>query len=237
MKKITILGITVHLLDRQELKARIMVMLESQSAHQIITVNPEFIVRAYRDPGYQNILANANLALPDGTGLLLAAWLQGVKARFSDRIPGADLTQELLTIAEHANYRVAIILKNNSLSSEENLTQKLRNLYPTLNVALFREPTSVEAIAAYKPHMLFAALGSPTQEVWIHDSMAHIPGLRIAMGVGGTFDFISGKIQRAPKCMRSIGLEWLWRLILEPKRLPRILRALIVFPYLVLTKK
>ena len=85
-----------------------------------------------------------------------------------------------------------------------------------------------------KPHLLLAAFGAPEQDLWISEHLKKLPSVRVAMGVGGTFDFLAGKRRRAPKWMRSIGLEWFYRLLREPKRIKRIFNAVVVFPMLVL---
>ena len=85
--------------------------------------------------------------------------------------------------------------------------------------------------------VLFVAFGMGKQEKWIHENLSKMPGVKIAMGVGGSFDFISGKIKRAPLFMRQLGLEWLYRLIQQPSRIKRIFNATIKFPWLALTKK
>jgi len=81
------------------------------------------------------------------------------------------------------------------------------------------------------------ALGAPRQEKWIAENLAKVPSVKVAIGVGGAFDFLSGKIRRAPVFMQKMGLEWFWRLMQEPKRLPRIFNAVIVFLWLVLREK
>src|SRR3989338_5352072 len=90
----------------------------------------------------------------------------------------------------------------------------------------------IEHINAVKPEILFVALGHGRQEKWIYENFEKLPSVKLAMGVGGAFDFFAGRIRRAPKLLRSVGLEWLWRLILEPRRYGRILNAVLVFPYL-----
>jgi N-acetylglucosaminyldiphosphoundecaprenol N-acetyl-beta-D-mannosaminyltransferase len=85
-----------------------------------------------------------------------------------------------------------------------------------------------------KPHLLLVAFGAPAQDLWIHEHLKNLPSVRVAMGVGGTFDFLAGVQKRAPRWMRSIGLEWLWRFIREPSRWKRMWRAVVVFPWLVI---
>jgi N-acetylglucosaminyldiphosphoundecaprenol N-acetyl-beta-D-mannosaminyltransferase len=87
------------------------------------------------------------------------------------------------------------------------------------------------------PDILFVAFGHGKQEKWIAAALPSLPAVRVAMGVGGAFDFIAGRVKRAPKLMRLAGLEWLWRLIREPWRIRRIWTAVVVFPWLVLRSK
>ena len=95
----------------------------------------------------------------------------------------------------------------------------------------------MEKIREEAPDILLIALGHGKQEKWIAAHLPELPSVKVAMGVGGAFDFIAGRVLRAPRILRRLGLEWLWRLILQPSRLPRIWRAVIKFPILVLRAK
>jgi N-acetylglucosaminyldiphosphoundecaprenol N-acetyl-beta-D-mannosaminyltransferase len=92
----------------------------------------------------------------------------------------------------------------------------------------------VKRIESARPHILLVAFGAPAQDMWIATHLKSLPTVRIAMGVGGTFDFLAGDVRRAPLALRILGLEWLWRLILEPWRWKRIWTAVVTFPWLVL---
>lgn len=237
MKRFTLNGISIELLSTTELDQRIRMMLRGTRVHHIVTVNPEFIVTARHDRAFRNLLATADLATADGTGIILAARMRGIRATLSERITGVDLTVKLLTLANNDRLRVMIALKQNSLVTEDRLRALLKDRFPHALVTIIREPYDLPLIHEAQPHILFSALGSPAQEFWIREHAKHIPSLRIALGIGGTFDLLSGTIQRAPRGMQKMGLEWLWRLALEPKRLPRILRATIVFLTNVLLKR
>lgn len=89
----------------------------------------------------------------------------------------------------------------------------------------------------FPPAILFVALGAPKQEKWIAENLKKMPDVKLAVGVGGAFDFISGRVKRAPKFMRTLGMEWLWRLIIQPWRIERIFKAVVVFPLLILREK
>ena len=91
----------------------------------------------------------------------------------------------------------------------------------------------IQRINKTKPDIIFVAFGSPKQEEWIHESLKRIPSVKLAIGVGGSFDFISGKTKRAPLIFQKLWLEWLWRLILEPRRIGRIYNATVKFSWLI----
>jgi N-acetylglucosaminyldiphosphoundecaprenol N-acetyl-beta-D-mannosaminyltransferase len=231
-RTVTLLSVPVSLMRIEEAAAAIDRFLSENRLHRIVTVNPEFLVSAYGNPDFRKLLASADLATADGTGIIFAARLSGTAAAFSERITGVALTELLLERAAKQNLPVLIVLRHNSLTAPELLRQKLRLRYPQLSVTVLREPITAEA--ARDAVLVFAALGSPSQEFWIAEHAGMFPAARVAIGVGGTFDFISGTMHRAPAQLRHLGLEWLWRLILEPKRIRRIFRAVIVFPYLLL---
>jgi N-acetylglucosaminyldiphosphoundecaprenol N-acetyl-beta-D-mannosaminyltransferase len=237
MKRLSLNGIAIDFPTPHELAERIGVMLRGTRVYHIATINPEFIVEASRNPAFRSILATVDLATADGAGIILAAKLRGIPVRLSDRITGVTLTQLLLREAELRQYPVAVLLKSNSLVTDKRLASYLTEAYPSLIFAIHREPYDIAQIASRHPRILFSALGSPSQEFWIRDRAKEIPGVNIALGVGGTFDLLSGTIQHAPPLLRSRGLEWLWRLFKEPHRLPRILRATIVFPVHMMIRK
>ncbi|MFZ2969979.1 MAG: WecB/TagA/CpsF family glycosyltransferase [Minisyncoccia bacterium] len=95
----------------------------------------------------------------------------------------------------------------------------------------------IQRINNAQPDIIFVAFGAPKQEKWIYENIKKIPSVKLAIGVGGSFDFISGKVKRAPLILRKIGLEWLWRLMLEPRRIGRIFNATVKFGLLILKNK
>ena len=110
---------------------------------------------------------------------------------------------------------------------------KKKKRYPDLDFQVADENILLEKADIFNPEIILVGLGAPTQDIWIWENLSRIPSARIAVGVGGTFDFMSGRISRAPKILRSFGLEWLWRVFRQPHRLHRINRAIFIFPYLV----
>lgn len=258
-----ILGVRVDNLEKNETLEKIESFLNEGKFHQIATVNPEFILAAQKDEKFKDILNNCDLNVADGIGLKFAFWKFGQKLKF--RITGIDLMWEILKIAKERGYKVILAANKDGLSSWEETASAIRRVYPNLkingsnlNCHSERSACEVEESNAIKNNgtirsldyarddmnkinnydILFCNLGAPYQEKFIHSlKSANYDNIKIAMGVGGSFDFISGKLRRAPFFLRKIGLEWLFRLIQQPKRFKRIFNAIIVFPIKVLTNK
>ncbi|HBA36411.1 TPA: hypothetical protein DCZ15_00890 [Candidatus Falkowbacteria bacterium] len=227
-----ILGINLSELKRGELDKKIAEFL-SGGHHYLVTPNPEIILAAHRDEELFYILNRADLVLADGFGLKVAGWLNACKI---SRFTGADLTLKLLqTAAVHAQ-KVMILNWQDGLSRATDIEAALRRRWPALNcraLDIERSPilneTTRATINAFAPTILFCTFGSPFQEKTVYHNLSSWPSVRLALGVGGAFDFITEKIKRAPKFFRIIGLEWLWRLIKQPKRIRRIYNATLVF--------
>lgn len=196
----------------------------------IITINPELIMLAQKDSEYEKVLKSADLAVADGVGILWAGKIIGKK--FSGRIHGVDLVEKVSEAISKKPISVGFV------GGHENVAQLtaecLSKKYPGLKVA-FAEKEWEDIKVKKSADILFLALGSPKQEKWIYENLPKID-VKVAIGVGGAFDFISGQVRRAPKWMRKIGLEWLFRLIIQPWRWKRQL-SLIKFVLLVIKEK
>ena len=239
--KIEILGIEIDNLTIGQAVLKIDQMVKSSSCHQIATVNPEFLVEASRDKKFKRILNQASLAIPDGIGLLWAAKRQ--KENFLERIAGADLVMQILKKQRYSFYFLG-----GAPGVATKAANKLLEKYPRLKILgatdgglitdsnLAHQKQLIYEINKTKPDILLVALGAPKQDKFIARWQKDLK-CRVAIGVGGTFDYIAGTIPRAPHWMQKIGLEWLWRFIHEPRRIKRIFTAIIIFPYLVWTKK
>jgi len=239
--KIEILGVEIDNLTMGQAILKIDQMVNSSSCHQIATINPEFLVEARHDKKFKQILNQASLAIPDGIGLLWAA--RRKKENFFERITGADLVMQVIKKQQHSFYFLG-----GAPGIATRAANKLLKKYPRLNIVdaidggiindsnLAHQKQLIYEINKTKPDILLVALGAPKQDKfisrWQKDLNCHV-----AIGVGGTLDYITGALPRAPHLWQKIGLEWLWRLFREPRRFKRIYRAIIVFPYLVLTRK
>lgn len=227
----TIFGVPIDNLSRVAILDRIEYWLLEGGFHRIATVNPEFLLLAHSHPKFRQSLQSADLRIADGVGINFPFWLAGEK--LMARFPGADLLQEILKLAEEKQYSVALALYEQGLSNPEQIKTVLLEYYPKLHIEMLslREPETSQAV------ILFCNYGAPLQELYLETFRARNTNFRLVMGVGGAFDFITGAVPRAPKWLRSLGLEWLWRLFQQPSRFKRIWNAVVVFPVKVLSQK
>lgn len=203
---------------------------------QVCTVNPEFIIDARRTPAFAQVLAHADLCVPDGAGVLWAAQLAGTPLR--ERVTGSDGIYRICARAAQRGWRVFFLGAAPGVA--ERTAATLASRFPGLAVAgcLAGSPAEADwpaiadALRAAAPDLLFVAFGHPRQDFWIDRHRHALPGA-VAIGVGGAFDFVAGVTRRAPVWMRRINLEWLHRLITQPWRWRRMLK-LPVFVGLVL---
>jgi len=228
---LNILGVNVSTLKKKEILDKIKLFLADGKQHHITTPNPEIILEAQKDEELFYILNQADLSIPDGIGLKFAAWAMGGDL---ERITGADLAQDVLEMAKRQNLKVGVLNWEGGLSNKQDIENILKNKYPGLKFIVEDAKRGSTPSQGVEPlneaDILFCALGAPYQEKFIYHNLKNFPSVKVAIGVGGAFDFLTGKIKRAPKIMRVIGLEWLWRLFKQPQRIKRIYRAVIVFP-------
>lgn len=237
-------GVTISQDSRETILAQVKIFLSESKFHRIATVNPEFLVLSEKDETFKQSLQQADLCVADGIGIVWAGWMQGKKVT---RFPGADLLHEILLRAERDGLSVFLAIKKDGLSSYEEIRKALLGLFPKLiidgiEIAVDSYQVSSIKYQAYKIQntkysILLCNFGAPEQELFL-ESLRNNPGdVRLAIGVGGALDFLTGKQTRAPRCLRAIGLEWLWRFILQPRRFKRIWNAVAVFAVKVLLGK
>ncbi len=233
MKIINILGVNITNENNDTILKKIYSFFNESKAHYIVTPNPEIILKTKNDEELFYIINNADLSLPDAMGLKISALFLGKNLK---RFTGADLTNTLLDYSEKNNYKVAILNWRGGLSKKEDIKKSLQKKYPKLNFYIQdidREGklVNIEKLNQFSPQLLFSTLGSPWQEKNIFHIKDKIKSLKIALAVGGSFDFIAGKKIRAPWIFRRVGLEWFWRLLMQPDRIKRIYNATFVFIY------
>jgi N-acetylglucosaminyldiphosphoundecaprenol N-acetyl-beta-D-mannosaminyltransferase len=236
---IEVLGLPVHQVDLAASLAQIARWIEDNHQlhrctptvaplHTIVTLNPEMVMAARDDPELARVIIQSDLTVPDGVGIVWAARLRGRKMV---RVTGVDLLEGTTQLAAQSGYRIFLLGAGPGVAAE--VASRLAARYPLLSPVgtSSRGPQSgdeagiLAELADTRPDILFVAFGSPAQERWIaglHNELG-LAGVSVAVGVGGAFDFISGRIPRAPYWMRRVGLEWLYRLWLEPWRWRRML--------------
>jgi len=238
MSRIELLGVPIDRVTFAEAIEWLQSFLKEEGCQRhVVTPNSEMLAKSVRDPHFRHILHHTSLNLPDSTGLLWMARLTGQK--FPERVAGVDTVQALCS---SLNESTPVFLLGGRGNVARRTSHVLMKKNPRLNVVGVYEGSTdsqdareiVRRINDSKPHLLLVAYGAPQQDLWIEKYLLKMPSVRLAMGVGGTFDFIAGVQKRAPVFLQRIGLEWLWRLIHEPKRFKRILNAIVVFPLLVL---
>lgn len=200
-------------------------ILDDKSGGYFVALNPEKILNAYRDEELKKILSSSNFLFIDGIGAKYAYWI--LLGKIFERVGGIDLMNDLLQLANQKHLKVGL------LGAKEESVQKTHQIlaqqYPNITFVFAQSGygeslnMAVEQINQTKPDLVLVAMGSPAQEKWISQHCASFPGT-LFTGVGGTFDVISGKTIRAPLFLRKMGLEWLFRFLLQPiKRFKRML--------------
>jgi len=234
-----ILGIPIHDVTLDEAVEQAAAWVKEGRAHQMATVNPEFVMAARRDPAFRAVLEGADLCLPDGVGITLAARYLGRPLR--ERVAGVDLVEALAARAARDGWRVFFLGAAPGVA--DRAASLLAARYPGLTVAgthagsprREEEDDIVRRVREARADVLLVAYGAPAQDLWLARNLART-GAKVGVGVGGAFDYIAGVVPRAPRWMRRVGLEWLYRLIRQPWRWRRQ-RVLPLYALLVMLSK
>lgn len=231
-------------------------ILKGKEKVKIVTPNPEMLLFARKDTHFKDVLNSAQVSLPDGMGVVMGSKI--LKRGIHTRITGVDFMEKLIKrvsddLEKSAKRKASIGFIGGREKVAEKaavcLQKKYQNtdffVYPddinaksfTFQFKKFRKLVNGELVSVKikRLDILFVAFGFPTQENWINANLPHI-SVTCAMGVGGAFDVISGKIKRAPKILQTAGLEWSWRLFLQPWRVKRQTK-LIQYPYFIIAEK
>ena len=225
---VDVAGIHIDCLTRAEVRSRIVELVQSGRPHQVVTVNTDFLNIGHRDPGFIDLLNAAAVSVPDGMPLL---WLSQLLGRpLPERITGTDLLMDSAGLA--AEHGWSLFLLGAAPGVAQEAARRLSERFPGLRIAgtysppiyegrnRLLEARMVDVVRAARPDMLFVAMGAPKQECWIYEELEAL-GVPVCIGIGGVLNFITGRIPRAPQMLQRAGLEWLFRLVLEPRRLWR----------------
>lgn len=226
----SIFGVTLDRLSWPELDEYCHKALLENSPKHIVTANGEILLKAHDSESYREILNSADLVIPESTNVSWVLALKGSPVR--NITSGADLVDHLARIAAEGKKSIFLLGGKEGVATKAG--EKLRKLNPGLKIAgsSSANPDNLEVLKQIKESntdIVLVAYGAPKQEEWIARHKNKLSA-KILVGIGGTFDMLAGATPRAPKFFRYLHLEWLWRLILQPNRLGRILRALVVFP-------
>jgi N-acetylglucosaminyldiphosphoundecaprenol N-acetyl-beta-D-mannosaminyltransferase len=263
--KIDIAGVKVDDVTNAETLERIKEFVQSGQPHQIVTAYSEFVVEAQRNEKFRGAINRADLSVADGIGILWAAyflsgpkrddftttlnWLgslasvilspQSIRSVIKEQVTGRKLIWGIARIAAENNFSLALVGGEGDVA--EKSAAGLRKQHPNLNINLAYSPgpfddQAVSRIAQSNSDILLIAYQPPKQEIWLSENLQKL-NVKVAIGLGGTFDYLAGKRPQAPDIFHRMGLEWFWRLITQPWRIARIWRATVKFSFLILQHK
>jgi len=247
-----ILGVKISKLDLKSSKLLVVNLLSVGGQHKVFTPNPEMLVDARKDSYFRRVLNSSDLNICDGHGIKF------LSKEHLTIIHGVDFMLDVCKIAEQKKCSV-FFLGSGSEEVLKKMKNRLKLKFPELRIAgsdsglklevqqtgthkmmlKYDEKENEEVlqkIKASKAQIVFVAFGHNKQEKWIYENLPKLSNVKLFMGVGGSFDFLSGKVKRAPKLIRRIGLEWLYRLLTQPRRFTRIFKATIIFSFLKIFK-
>lgn len=224
--RVAVLGVLIDVVTMKEAVSAVKNFILQQKVHLVVTPNAEIVMMAQKDKQLATIINNADLVVPDGAGVVWAAHYQGDS--MPERVAGYDLVQNILAEAVIENYVVYMFGGAPGIADMAKKVAEER--YPGVQIVGTRngffakedEPEIIRDIQACQPDILLVALGVPRQEKWLAEHLKQL-NVPVAIGVGGTFDVMAGIVSRAPLWMQQAKLEWLFRLLLEPKRAIRML--------------
>ncbi len=223
--RVNILGVLLDRIDYCEGCNKVKIFLQSYGNRIIITPNAEIIMAARKHPELKAALNAADICLPDGIGVVMASRILG--RPLAERTTGFDFMMKVIGMAEKKG--LSLFLLGGKPGIAEKAGEKIKAMFPGIQIAgshhgYFKEDDEqevIDIINAKKPDILLAAMGCPKQELFMTRNKDKLQ-FRVAMGIGGSLDVLSGAVRRAPVFMQQVGLEWLYRLITQPSRFKRM---------------
>ena len=233
--KINVLGIQIDRLTQKVLHENIENVLYRGHHVKVFTPNPEILIKAQKDIKTKEILESGDILIPDGIGVILGSKILGTP--LPERLTGIDTAEFILDLAAKRGFSVFLLGGKDGVSSsaKKKLEEKHKNLnicgtyHGFFNIKGRENDEIISLINNSGADVLFVCMGFPRQERWITENIEKLPYLRLAIGLGGSLDVWSGKLRRAPLIFRKLSLEWLWRMVLEPKRAKFLLTIPIFF--------
>lgn len=228
MRKLKIMDVSFDNIDLAQAAQTVGEILQQGTdapSFKIYTPNPEILMKARSDKNYQNVLNRGDMVVADGVGIVIAGKIK--KTPLKSRVTGVDLLAEILKAA--AAQEKTVYLLGGRPGIAKMAAENIKSIFPGIVIAGYRdgyystedEESVVQSISAANPDVLVVGLGAPKQEFFI-DRYADDIGAKTAIGIGGALDIFAGTKKRAPKFISRIGMEWLYRVIAEPSRIPRL---------------
>lgn len=226
MDRVSIHGIKIHNITMHEAVDTVQSWMKENTIHAVYTPNSEIIMQAQRDPNLKSILNGADLLIPDGAGVVLASKL--LKMPLKEKVSGVDLLKNLFKTFSGKN--ISFYILGGKPGVAEMAAVNIMSEYGKVHIKGYdhgyfpqeEEDAVIDRINKAKPDILLVGLGAPRQEKWIHENMYRL-SCKAAIGVGGSIDIFAGTATLAPEIMRKAGLEWLFRLVREPRRYKRMI--------------
>lgn len=225
---VELFGMTFSDVTFEELCTLLADRIDKKLPGYIVTPNVDHVCQVQSDPAFRQAYDDAWLVLVDGMPIIWASRLFG--CALSTKLSGSDLLPQLCEFAADRGYSVFLLGAAEGVADQA--SENLRRLYPGLIIAGTHSPPmgfdqdpdenakALQAIREARPDLCFTAMGAPRQEVWLHSNHRE-SGALVSIGVGAALDFAAGLLKRAPLWMQRSGLEWVWRLCQEPRRLWR----------------
>lgn len=223
--KIDVLGLKIDNVTMGEAVEKVLSFFGSGKSHSVYTPNAEMAMAAVKDSAYKDILNSADLIIPDGAGVVLGAKLIGTPLK--EKVAGIELVLNLLKSGKS----FSVFLYGGEPGIGEKAAENIIINYPSVKVCgtihgyhdSSMERENISIIKAAAPDLILVGLSFPGQEKWIHRIIPELPGTT-AIGCGGTINYLAGAVKRSPKFMIKMNLEWLDRLIKQPRRLGRMMK-------------
>lgn len=224
-KKVSVLGVSFDNKTKETFLEELMDRIHRNEKTFVVTANPEIVMYAKKDPAYMELIQEADYVIADGIGIIKGSQMLGTP--IVERVAGYDLMLELLAQANQQKSRVYLLGAKEEVLQQT--VKKVESLYPGIRLVGARngyfdlsDQSVIKEVQQTQPDMVFVATGFPRQEQWIHKYM-ETASKGLLMGVGGSFDVLSGKSKRSPNIFIRLNIEWLYRLVTQPTRFKRML--------------
>jgi N-acetylglucosaminyldiphosphoundecaprenol N-acetyl-beta-D-mannosaminyltransferase len=232
----SIFSVRIDNITRDEIFVYAQGFLSSDAYHHIVTLNPEILLKSRYNRSYKNILNASALNIVDGIGIRFALLRHG--KHLKSRCTGVELMHIVLKVINRRSGKVFLVVNQRGLSDWKEVKRELKTLYPRISFnGQNIDPSKYGKIfnSIDEMDVVLCNFGAPEQEQFLCKLTSR--HAKMGIGIGGAFDYLTGAMPRAPKWMRAIGMEWLYRLCRQPHRWKRIYNAVIVFPLLILCNK